>query len=193
MKPKVAIIGKGSVGSALEKGLAKSGYLVRTTGRDAAAVREAAGWAEAVILATPYGAVEDAFREMGDAVNGKVVVDATNPLTQDFRLAVGFTTSAAEEIAKKAPRARVVKAFNIVFAQNMSTGTVKGEKLTLLVAGDDDAAKKTVLAMGRDIGFDPVDAGPLMNARWLESLAYLTIQLGLVLKMGTEIGIRVVH
>ena len=75
----------------------------------------------------------------------------------------------------------------------MSTGKVKGEQLTLLVAGDDDAAKKTVLAMGSDIGFDPVDAGPLMNARWLEALAYLNIQLGHVLKMGPEIGARLVH
>jgi len=117
----------------------------------------------------------------------------TGALTAELRLAVGFTMSAAGEIARKALRARVVKAFNTVFAQNMSTGKVKGEQLTLLVAGDDDAAKKTVLAMGSDIGFDPVDAGPLMNARWLEALAYLNIQLGFVLKMGPEIGVRLVH
>ena len=193
MKPRIAIVGKGSVGSALEKGFATSGYEVRMAGRDVAAARDAAIWADAVIVATPYAATDDVLRALGDAVNGKLLVDATNPLTPDFRLAIGFTTSAAEEMAKKAPRARVVKAFNTVFAPNMSTGKVKGEKLTLLVAGDDAAAKKAVLTMGGDIGFDPVDAGPLTNARWLEAVAYLNVQLGYMLKMGTDIGIRVVH
>ena len=193
MKPRIAIVGKGSVGSALEKGFAASGYEVRMAGRDIAAARDAATWADAVIVATPYAATDDVLRALDDAVNGKLLVDATNPLTPDFRLAIGFTTSAAEEMAKKAPRARVVKAFNTVFAPNMSTGKVKGEKLTLLVAGDDAAAKKAVLTMGADIGFDPVDAGPLTNARWLEAVAYLNVQLGYMLKMGTDIGIRVVH
>ncbi len=117
----------------------------------------------------------------------------TNALTPDFQLALGCTTSGAEELQKKAPSAKVVKAFNTVFAQNMGTGEVKGTKLTMFAAGDDQPAKEQVLGMGRDIGFDAVDAGPLANARWLETLGYLNIQLGYMLKMGTEIGFKLVH
>ena len=70
---------------------------------------------------------------------------------------------------------------------------MKGEKLTLFVAGDDGTAKNLVLSVGGDIGFDPVDAGPLKNARWMETLGYFNIQLGYTLKMGTEIGFKLVH
>lgn len=110
-----------------------------------------------------------------------------------FLLSLGFTTSAAEELQKKAPSAKVVKAFNTVFAQHMASGQVKGAALTLFVAGDDQDAKDQVLTLGRDIGFDSVDAGPLKNARWLETLGYLNIQLGYMLKMGTEIGFKLIH
>jgi predicted dinucleotide-binding enzyme len=92
-----------------------------------------------------------------------------------------------------APAARVVKAFNTVFAEHMATGQVNGATLTLFVAGDDQGAKEQALTLGRDIGFDAVDAGPLKSARWLESLGYLNIQLGYGLKMGTHIGFKLVH
>ena len=75
------------------------------------------------------------------------------------------------------PRANVVKAFNTVFAQHMSTGTVNGEVLTAFVAGDNGAARKAVLELARAIGFDAVDSGPLKNARYLEPLAFLNIQI----------------
>jgi predicted dinucleotide-binding enzyme len=75
----------------------------------------------------------------------------------------------------------------------MATGQVKGTQLTLLVAADDQNAKEQVLTLGRDMGFDAVDAGPLKNARWLESLGYLNIQLGYALKMGSQIGFKLVH
>jgi len=141
----------------------------------------------------PYPAIDQVIREIGDAAAGKTLVDASNALTPDFQLALGFTTSAAEELQKKAPSAKVVKAFNTVFAQHMATGQVKGTSLTLFVAGDNQDAKIQVLALGRDIGFDSVDAGPLKNARWLEALGYLNIQLGYMLKMGTEIGFKLTH
>jgi predicted dinucleotide-binding enzyme len=75
----------------------------------------------------------------------------------------------------------------------MSTGKVKGEALSLFAAGDDAKAKELVLGLGRDIGFDPIDAGPLVNARWLETLGFLNIQLGFTQKMGTDVGFRFVH
>jgi predicted dinucleotide-binding enzyme len=193
LKTKIAIIGDGNVGSAIQKGLERAGYELKVVGKDPPKIREAGVWAEVVILAVPYGALDEALRELGDAVAGKTLVDVTNAITPDFQLALGFTTSGAEELQKKAPRAKVVKAFNTVFAGTMSDGKVKGQALTLFVAGDDGGAKEKVLSLGRDIGFDAVDAGPLKNARWLEALGYLNIQLGYTLKMGAEIGIRLVH
>ncbi len=192
-KPKIAVVGKGNVGSALGSGLERAGYDVRLVGKDPGRAREAAAWGQVIILATPYGVLDDVIREMGDAASGKLLVDATNVLTPDFQLALGFTTSGAEELQKKVPSAKVVKAFNTVFAQHMATGQVKGTTLTLFVAGDDQGAKEQVLGLGRDIGFDAVDAGPLNNARWLETLGYLNIQLGYMLKMGTEIGFKLIH
>ena len=170
MKPTVAVVGKGNVGGALTRGLEPAGYAVRAVGKDPAAVREAASWGEVIILAVPYGAVEATVGELGDAINGKVVVDASNALTPDYQLAVWVTTSAAEELQKQVPAAKVVKAFNTVFAQHLDTGTVKGTQLSLFVAGDNDEAKASVGTLGRDLGFDAVDAGPLANARWLETL-----------------------
>lgn len=193
MKPKIGIIGNGNVGTALRRGLEGAGYEVKSAEHDPKEVRATAAWGEIVILAVPFGAIDDALRVMGDAVQGKVLLDVTNALTPDFQLALGYTTSGAEELQKKSPKSKVVKAFNTVFAQNMSSGKVKGEKLTLFVAGDDGTAKNLVLSAGKDIGFDPVDAGPLKNARWLETLGFFNIQLGYTLKMGTDIGFKLVH
>jgi 8-hydroxy-5-deazaflavin:NADPH oxidoreductase len=193
MKLKIAIIGDGNVGSALHKGLQRAGYELQMTGKDPRKVREAGAWAEAIILAVPFSAIDETISELGDSLSGKTLVDATNALSPSYQLAIGFTTSGAEELQKKAPRAKVVKAFNTIFAANMSTGKVKGESLSILAAGDDAKAKEHVLAMARDIGFDAVDAGPLLNARWLETLGFLNIQLGFTQKMGTDIGFRLVH
>ena len=87
----------------------------------------------------------------------------------------------------------MVKAFNTVFAGAMDSGRVGGEQLTAFAAGDDKDARQRVLVLARDIGFDAVDAGPLENARWLETLGFFNIQLGYVLGMGTDIGFRLVH
>ena len=107
--------------------------------------------------------------------------------------AIGFTTGGAEELQRKVPEARVVKAFNTVFAQHMDSGRLGDKPLTAFVAGDDAGAKKSVLELARAIGFDAVDAGPLKNARLLEPLALLNIQLGYVLGMGAQIGFKLLH
>jgi predicted dinucleotide-binding enzyme len=191
---KIAIIGKGNVGSALEKGLKRSGHEVRSVGKEPAKVMETASWGEAVILAVPFGAIDAAVEEMGDGVKGKPLVDVTNALAPDFKLAIGIDTSGAEALQRKAPKAKVVKAFNTVFAQHMATGKVKGQQLTLFVAGDDSDAKRATLELGKGLGFDAVDAGPLTNARWLETLGYFIIQLGFgPVKMGSDIGFKLVH
>jgi 8-hydroxy-5-deazaflavin:NADPH oxidoreductase len=190
---KIGIIGDGNVGSALQRGLTNSGHEARAVGNDPALVRETARDSEVVILAVPFGAIDDAVREVGGDVNGKIVIDVTNALNPDMTLAVGLTSSGAEELQKKVPGARVVKAFNTVFAQHMDSGKVKGEQLTVFAASDDAEAKSTVLELARGIGFDAVDAGPLRNARLLEPLALQNIILGYVLGMGSEMGFRLVH
>jgi 8-hydroxy-5-deazaflavin:NADPH oxidoreductase len=190
---KIAIIGDGNVGSALRRGLSGAGHDVQAVGNEPARVRELAAGAEVVVLAVPFRAIDDAVRELGDAVEGKVLVDVTNALTGGYELALGLTTSGAEELQRKAPHAKVVKAFNTVFASTMDRGDVRGEKLTVFVAGDDDDAKRKVLEMATSIGFDAVDAGPLRNARLLEPMALLNIRLGYAQKMGTDMGLRLVH
>jgi 8-hydroxy-5-deazaflavin:NADPH oxidoreductase len=197
MNSKIAVIGKGNVGGALTRGLGRAGHELRTIGNAAGDVRSAGAWADVVVLAVPYPAIDPAIdavvAELGDSVRGKVVVDVTNALTAELELAVGFTTSGAEELQKKLRAARVVKAFNTVFAEHMDTGQLNRTPLTVLAAGDDVAAKAAVLKLAQEIGFDAVDAGPLMNARWLEALGYLNIQLGYMLKMGTQIGFTLVR
>ena len=187
---KVAIIGKGNVGTAIAKGLNEK-HEVKFGHRDKKEpVAEAASWGEIIVIAVPYGAVGDVAKELGSAADGKVVLDVTNAISASGELATGFSTSGAEELQKELPKANVVKAFNTVFAANQSTGKVGKETLTLFVAGDQAKAKRTVMQLGKDIGFEPVDAGPLKAARYLEPMAMLMINIGYDLGMGTCIGYR---
>ena len=191
---RLAIIGKGNVGTALSKGLSRAGHDIRFGHRDPREpVREAAEWGEAIILAVPFSAVNDVVRIIGSAADGKALIDVTNAIDENMELAIGFTTSAAEELQKKLPRAHVIKAFNTVFAQNQSSGRLGGEQLTAFIAGDDVESKQIAMQLARDIGFDPVDIGPLKSARYLEPMAIMLIGLGYGLNMGTGIGYRLVR
>jgi len=191
---RVAIIGKGNVGSAIRKALAAKGYDIRFGHRDPReSVAEAARWGEIIILAVPYGAVADVVNKLGSAADGKIILDVTNAIDSNGGLAVGFTTSAAEELQKRISKAKVAKAFNTVFAANQSSGKIGREQLTFFVASDDSEAKKVVMKIGKDIGFEPVDAGSLKAARYLEPMAILLINLGYNLDMGTNIGYRLVR
>ncbi|WP_414665106.1 NADPH-dependent F420 reductase [Horticoccus sp. 23ND18S-11] len=189
----IAILGNGNVGGALARGLARSYSHVQSVGHDQAAQLKAATQAEIIILAVPFPALDAVVKNLGSALDGKVVVDATNALTPDYQLAVGFTTSGAEELQQKLPRARVVKAFNTVFAQHLDTGKVGATTLTALVSSDDAAAKQIVITLAQDLGFEAVDAGPLKNARLLEPVGFLNIQLGYMLGLGTQIGFKLVR
>jgi predicted dinucleotide-binding enzyme len=110
-----------------------------------------------------------------------------------MKLALGYSTSGAEELQKKLPDARVVKCFNTVFAEHMDKGRVGNQQLTVFAAGDDDEARRTVLRLAKDIGFDAVDGGPLVNARSLETMGFFNIQLGYTLGMGKNMGLRLFH
>ena len=193
MSTRIAIIGKGNVGKSLAQGLRRAGNEVRFASKDPKeSPRDVSAWADVVILAVPWGAHAEIVKTVGNAFDAKPVVDVSNVMTPSYELAIGFTTSGAEELQKLVPKAKVVKAFNTVFAQNMSTGKVLGERLTVLVAGDDADSKDIVRKLAEGIGFDSVDAGPLKSARYLEPLGMLNIMLGYGLKMGTDIGFRLV-
>ena len=207
---KVTVIGAGNMGSAFVKQLVRAGHEVSVTARDSAkaaqvaaaypgakavAVAGAANGADAVVLATGYGDAAAALQAVGN-LQGKVVIDITNPLTADYMgLTLGHSSSAAEEIAKAAPGAEVVKGFNTVFAQVLGDGADFGEgrKVTVFVASDSARARQTATALAQSMGFEVVDAGGLKNARYLEPLAGLNIYLGYGAGLGTAIAPTWVH
>ncbi|HUS29210.1 MAG TPA: NAD(P)-binding domain-containing protein [Kofleriaceae bacterium] len=190
---KIGIIGNGNVGGALSRGLASARQDVRIVDNEPAQVRATAEWADIVILAVPFGAVSNVATTIAPAVEGKTIIDVTNALTEKMTLALGYTTSGAEELQKLLPSAHVVKAFNTQFAQRMDTGRLGDQRVTTFVSADNAAAKLAVLELANAIGFDAVDAGPLANARLLEPLGYLNIQLGYVLGLGTQIGLKLLR
>jgi 8-hydroxy-5-deazaflavin:NADPH oxidoreductase len=188
----IAIIGAGNVGRALTTSAQRAGYEVvvssasgesarrlaeETGARAAASNREAVEGADIVILALPYTGVDVVIDEARTELAGKIVVDATNPLNADYSGLVTEGTSAAREIQTKVPEARVVKAFNTALAARQADPSVSGLRVDGYVAGDDDEAKQAVLGLVEEIGFNPVDAGGLDMARWLEATAYLNIAL----------------
>ncbi len=202
---KVTVIGAGAMGSAFVKQLTRAGHRVSVASRDSAKaqalaaanpgatavpVRGAAADADAVVLAVGYADAAAALDAVG-GLQGKVVVDITNPLTADYMgLTIGHQTSAAEEIAKAAPGAEVVKAFNTVFAQVLADGADfgAGRRVSVFVASDSARARQTARALAESMGFEVVDAGPLKNARYLEPLAGLNIYLGYGAGLGTAIA-----
>lgn len=157
-------------------------------------VAEAAAFGETVVLATPWAATADALKAAGP-LTGKVLIDCTNPLAPDGKsLVLGTVTSGAEVIAKLAPGAKVVKAFNHLFAQTIHTNPRFGtQNATMFYCGNDTAAKISVAALAKEMGFDPVDVGPLQSARYLEPLAQLCRQIAYGLAMGTDFAIKVVR
>lgn len=204
---KLAVIGSGNIGKAIGTWAAKVGYEVifsakeeseakvvasaAGNGAKSASVRSAVESADLVLLAVPYGAAAEALMNVSPLLKGKTLIDATNALSADYSsLTVGFTSSAAEEIAKIVPEANVVKAFNTVFAQVYATQNpkVNGKTVSVFVAADDKSAKEKVTALVSKLGFDAVDCGPLKSARNIEPLALLNIQLGFAFGLGTNIG-----
>ena len=189
---KIAIIGKGNVGSALCNGLSKKHETKFGHRNPAEPVADAAKWGEVIILAVPHDNADEAIEEIKPFADGKTVIDVMNAIGPDMELAISCSTSTAEETQKKLPKAHVVKAFNTVFAGNQSTGKIKGEQLTAFIAGDDLKAKDTVAQLTRDIGFDPVDCGPLEAARYLDAMGIMIINLAYKYGHGSKIGYKLV-
>jgi 8-hydroxy-5-deazaflavin:NADPH oxidoreductase len=190
---KIAIIGKGNVGSALCSGLSNHGHEIKFGHRNPAEpVADAAKWGEIIILAVPHNNANDAIEEIKPYADGKTVIDVMNAIGPNMDLDISCETSTAEETQKKLPTAHVDKAFNTVFAPNQSTGKAGDQQLTAFIAGDDSKAKQTVAQLTRDIGFDPVDCGPLKAARNLEAMGILIINLAYNYGRGNKIGYKLV-
>ncbi|HZV48364.1 MAG TPA: NADPH-dependent F420 reductase [Candidatus Dormibacteraeota bacterium] len=158
-------------------------------GKASAGGRGGAIGGEVVVLAIPYGAVADVVAEYRDQLAGRVVVDITNPV--DFATFEGLVTSpersAGEEVAGLLPPGTpVVKAFNTTFARTLVAGEVAGQKLDVLIAGDDQAAKDKVAALVEAGGLRAIDVGPLRRARQLEQLGFL--HMSLQDRLGTNYG-----
>jgi predicted dinucleotide-binding enzyme len=196
----IVICGSGNVGRALAGGWKKAGHSVIFAARDANGAKaaelkqdgyavapqaQAAQRADIIVLATPWDAAAPTIKALGNLA-GKIVVDATNPLTAKLELALGFSDSAGETVARLASGAKVVKAFNTTGANNMANSTYAGGKVMMPVAGDDADAKKAVMGLAADLGFEPVDAGPLAMSRHLEPMAMLWIKLAYAQGLGRE-------
>lgn len=196
----VAILGLGNMGKGLAKRLAGNTELVLGA-RDVAAAADfaksvgatvsdyatAIAAADIVVLALPYGAALEVAGK--SALAGKIVVDLTNPVKPDFSgLAIGHTTSAAEEIQQVAKGARVVKAFNTIFAGLFETPVAATASVPVFIAGDDAAAVDAVAALVADSGFAVERVGGLDGARLVEPLGMLNIRFGYGLGKGMAIA-----
>lgn len=209
----ITIYGNGNVGATLGRGLARGGHtltygvrdpthpelqaLVAESGDGARAMtlNQAAAGADVVILATPWQAVQSVLHAAGD-LSGKIVIDATNPLRSGpagLESALTGDTSAAEQVAAWAPGARVVKAFNTVGFNIMANPAFAEGPATLLIAGDDEDAKRTVSRLASNLGFEPIDLGLLRSARLLEAMARIWIDLATVRGQGREIAFRLLR
>jgi NADPH-dependent F420 reductase len=206
---KIAILGTGAVGTALGSRWAKAGHAVTFGSRQpqsekvlavvekcgsaakACSPQMAVADAEAILLAVPWSAARQTLAELGD-LRGRPVIDCTNPLLADLSgIELGHSTSAAEQFAAAAPSARIVKAFNAASVKVMNDPRFGEHQATMFYCGDDAAAKTVVRQLISDIGFEPVDAGPLHSARYLEPLAMLYIHLAFQQGWGSNCAFKI--
>lgn len=207
---KIGIIGAGNIGGTLGKIWASSGHTVmygvrnpltpkvqtilEATDHNATAVpvKQAVLESDIVVLATPWEAVGEVVFQIVD-LHGKILIDCTNPIKPNPEWPLAQGSSAAEEIAKRLPGFRVVKAFNTLGAANLNDvmfGTVHADAF---VCGDDLEAKKITMQLAKDIGLDAVDVGGLRNAELLESLAKLWITLAYQQGIGPNIAFKLLQ
>ncbi len=196
----ISILGAGNVGMALASAFVAKGESVVFGVPDPSKYREvvsalgpsvsvgdvpgAISASSVIILAVPHAAAESIARSVPDW-NGKILVDATNPLAPGLAgLSFGTTTSGAEEMAKCANGARVVKAFNTTGAENMANSHYADGTPFMPVCGDDAEARAAVIALATMIGFDAVDCGDLQAARYLEPMAMVWIHMAIRLGYG---------
>ena len=207
---RIGILGSGLMGAKLGTIFARAGHeVVFSYARDEAKLRklarEARGKAragtpaetvkeaDALLLAVHWSRVDDVMKQAGD-LSGKVVVSCSLPMSDDDRrLVVAHTSSGAEQLAKKIPRARVVSAFNTVPSEvlfGVFEARRRARRPSLVYCGDDAKAKRVAAGLIRDAAFDPVDAGPLTIARYTEPFALLVARLAYEGRGGPELAYR---
>ncbi len=205
---KIGIIGAGTMGSRLGKLWAAKGHQVMFGSRDAAKAKaqavevgggtqggtytETAAFGECVLIGVPWSGALAAVRSLG-ALAGKTLIDITNPIGENVNNAIGYTTSAAEEIARVAAGAHVVKAFNAISYLTLDRPLFGGLKADVYYCGDQGDAQTVVARLIADAGLEPVDAGPLRNARLLESLANLWLQLASIQRGHPEMAFKLLR
>jgi predicted dinucleotide-binding enzyme len=171
----------------------KLGRLARGAGKNATAgtPAEAARDADALLLAVHWSRVDDVLEQAG-SVAGKVIVTCSLPMsTDDTGLVIARTDSGAEALARKVPRARVVAAFGTVPSEvlfRVYANRRRATRPSLIYYGDHPGAKKTAVRLIRDVGFDPVDAGPLRIGRYAEPFTLLIAQLAYEGDRGPELA-----
>jgi predicted dinucleotide-binding enzyme len=203
---KLGIIGAGSLGTALGGRLGECGHMIMFGGgssaRDAAVRQhvqfgsnaEAAAFADVVVLAVPFAAIDAALADAG-SLTGRMLWTCVNALKPDYTgLAIGFDNSAAEEVARRARGARVVAAVP-PFAHAIATGQLAYDRdlePTVFLCGHDAAAKRIVEALVRDLGAHPVDAGPLEAARLVEPAMMLATSIAYA-GVPRDVGLRLLE
>jgi NADPH-dependent F420 reductase len=191
---RIGILGTGGVGGILGVKLAQAGHdvhfgsrspesakgqeLIAKAGQTSkvSSLAEAAEASDILLFAVPWQAVVETIALTGPCA-GKIVIDCTNPLKPDLSGLATENISAGEYVAQWLPEARVVKAFNTASTKVMLNPVFPNGPATMFYAGDDVEAKQAVKELITDVGFQPVDAGPLHHARHLEALAMLYIHL----------------
>lgn len=216
-KQTIAIIGAtGNMGSAISKSLAKGNYrLLLKSGKQqelSKLVKEIkdknssadletmpcsaeASWeADIIILAVPFEAEKEIAEKIKEVANQKIVISIANPLNATYDgLVTAPDTSAAEELQKLLPNAKVIKAFNTTFAADFSTPVIDGKQVDAFIAGNDEDALQTVTEMVSTAGFNPIVAADLSISRTLENMQLLLIQLGMKYNYNWLAGWKILH
>ena len=216
-KQTIAIIGAtGNMGSAISKSLSRGNYRLLLKSSDQqkldALVKEIkgnrpaaevegmacpteAGWeADIIILAVPYQAEKEIVSKISKVANQKIVISIANPLNETYDgLVTAPDTSAAEELQKLLPHAKVIKAFNTTFAADFSTPVIAGKQVDAFIAGNDEEALTTVSELVKTAGFNPIVAGELAVSRTLESMQLLLIRLGMKYNYNWLAGWKILH
>jgi predicted dinucleotide-binding enzyme len=181
---RIGILGSGAVGPALARGLARHGHEVRIgtrqteiDGLSTGSPQEVAGEADLVVLAVRGQAAVQVVAGLTAELDGKVLVDATNPLGPQGMF-VGTTDSLGEQVQRAVPGARVVKAYNTVGNALMVDPDLPGGPPTMFIAGNDPAAKATVTALLEETGWDVADLGGIEASRWLEAMCMAWVAYG---------------
>lgn len=207
---RIGILGSGLMGGKLGTLFARAGHevvfsyahhpeklekLARDAGGKARAgtPREAAQDADALLLAVHWSRMDDVLSQAGDLA-GKVILSCSLPMNDDdTALVVAHTSSGAEELAKRFPEARFVCAFNTVPSEvlfGVFEARHEANRPSLVYCGDDPGGKEIAAGLIRDMGFEPVDAGPLRIARYTEPFALLVAQLAYEGEEGPELAYR---